>query len=470
MSLFTIGIYLLAMLAVGVANQRRVRAAEGFFVAERRGGGGLLAASLLATILGASATLGLAGRAATVGLPAAWWLLAGCAGLLLLAGWVAPRLRAYQVYTLPELLAAQYGSAGLRRLAGAVIVVAWLGVTAAQLVGTAQVLHQVAGGAAEVWTAVAAAVLIAYTVLGGQWAVLRTDAWQLLVMLLGFGVALLLAWGRVGGWDGLQGALPAELLRFPVNRHLPAGQVAGWLLLVGLPYAAGPDMVGRLLCARDLRAARQAALGAALGLLPAAFVVALLGLLAVALDPTAPSRQALLTVLVTGLPAWAAGWLAAALLAALMSSAATCLLTTATILVRDLARCPAERAVQRTRQAVLLVGLLALAVALGVDDIIGALLWAYGVYSGGLALPVLCGCATRRPPARAVWAAVVGGGGVALAGSATQHEWGLAALATNAALLLLLSLAALPHRRGSAGAPPGSAPPAPPAPPSSAPR
>ncbi len=452
MTLVMLGGYLLLMLLIGAVSAARAPQPDSFYVASRRGSAGLVASSLLATIIGASATLGLAANASRDGLVAAWWLLAGVAGLALLAGVFAPRIQAAGVYTLPALLARQYGDP-VRRVAGAVIAVAWLGVIAAQLVGIGAVLRAVAGGSGVAWTLGAAVVVVAYTALGGQLAVLRTDAWQLGLMLVGLGTAAALALGQVGGFAGLASRVPADLLRFPCNAAMPPLKVLGWLVVVGLPYAVGPDMVSRLLCARDGTTARRAAALAALALVPIALLLALLGVLARALDPAVEPREALLTVLGVALPGWAAGWLAAALLAALMSSASTCLLTTATILAIDLGSAPPGVAVRRTRWLIGLVGALATVVALGLDNLIAALLWAYSIYTGGLVVPVIAGFwadRLRLSPAGAL-AAMVAGGGVALAGASLHREWGLAALLVSA--LVLAAVSRLTCRSPRAAAP-----------------
>jgi len=273
--------------------------------------------------------------------------------------------------------------------------------------------------------------------MGGQFSVLRTDAWQLLLMVAGFAVALVYGLAAVGGPRGLAAALPADLLRFPCNAAMPPGKVATWLLVVGLPYAVGPDLVGRLLSARDPATARRAALLTAAALVPFAFGIATLGLIARAIDPGAPPKQALLTTLAGSLPPWAAGWLAAALLAAMMSSASTCLLTASTVLVAD-AFVVRGDLVRWTRLAVVIVGLAATGVALRLGDIIGALLWAYALFSGGVVAPVLLGRWRERLhlTAAGAVAAVLTGGAVALAGTALRHDWAVAAMALSALVLL----------------------------------
>jgi len=435
-------LYLVVMLALGAANARRAGTAAGFFVAGRQGSPALVASSLLATIVGASATTGLAARAFTAGLPAAWWLLVGVAGLLLSAFVFARRVRASGVYTLPELLEVQYGDGlPLRQVASALIVIAWLGVIAAQLVGSAAVLRQVCGSSGDGWLWGVATVLLGYTALGGQFSVLRTDAWQLALMLAGLAYAWAAGWRQVDGLAGLRAALPEEMLRFPVNEAMPAGQVLSWLLAVGLMYVVGPDMVSRLLCARDGQAARQAAGMAAVALVPIAFCVAGLGLLAKVVAPQAAPNEALLVSLGVTLPPWAMGWLAAALLAAMMSSGSACLLTAATILVVDVrgAAVDEARLVGRTRWAIVAIGLAATLLALRRQDIIGSLMFAYSIYAGGVVVPVLFGFWRERLglTAGGALAAVICGGGVALAGARTHHDWVVAAIGCATAALLL---------------------------------
>ncbi|MCE5274725.1 MAG: sodium:solute symporter family protein, partial [Deltaproteobacteria bacterium] len=97
------------MLGVGFTNSRRIRGIAGFYVSDRSGSALLISGSLLATIVGASQTLGLAGLGYARGLVGAWWMLVGSVGLFILTFRLAEKVRAAEVYTLPELLKRQYG-------------------------------------------------------------------------------------------------------------------------------------------------------------------------------------------------------------------------------------------------------------------------------------------------------------------------------------------------------------------------
>ena len=115
------------------------------------------------------------------------------------------------------------------------------------------------------------------------------------------------------------------------------------------------------------------------------------------------------------------GLVAAALLAAFMSSADTSLMTATSILTLDIYRKarPAtseEKLMALSRLFVLIIGLLALALAVSLPSIIKTLLIAYTVFTSGLLLPVIAGFYRERlglTPSGAL-AALLGGGVTAI--------------------------------------------------------
>ena len=128
MDLVVVSCFFVGMILIGALSYRRIKGIESFFVADRRGSHLLITGSLMATIVGGSSTIGMAGLGFEKGLVGAWWLLVGVVGLLVLAFSLAKRVRRYSLYTLPELLGDQYGS-GVKLVASVIICVAWLGST-----------------------------------------------------------------------------------------------------------------------------------------------------------------------------------------------------------------------------------------------------------------------------------------------------------------------------------------------------
>ena len=409
-------IYFLGMLAIGYASKAKAREPDDFFVAGRKGSSLFITGSLLATIIGGSATVGMAGLGFKQGLTGAWWLLVGSIGLTFLGLFFARRVRRLALYTLPELVETQYD----RKMALAtsiLIIVSWMGITAAQIIAAGKILGILGMGSPVLWMIIFTAIFVTYTVLGGQYAIIRTDTLQTLIIFIGIfgGLALLLS--RLGGWDGLRSALPPEQFAFPLSPQFGGMELVSLLLVVGLTYVVGPDMYSRLFCARDDKAARASSLWTALFIIPVAFAIVLIGMGAAALFPQIAPEQALPTVIKEVFPPFISAIVLAALLCAIMSSADTILLTASTILTIDIIGKFRPATNQRqilanSRWAIILLGACSLILALVLKGVISALLFAYTIYTCGVILPVIAGFFKDRLKVTPVGAlaALIGGG------------------------------------------------------------
>jgi len=393
--LVIIALYFLGMLAVGVVSRRKTKVADDFFVAGRRSSSLLITGSLLATIIGGSATVGMAGLGFKQGLTGAWWLLVGSIGLIFLGLFFARKIRNFALYTLPELIEKQYD----RRVALAasfLIVISWIGIVAAQIIAAGQILSILGMGSPVLWMLIFTAVFVTYTVLGGQYAIIRTDTLQTVIIFAGVfgGLALLLS--RLGGWEGLQSSLPPEQFAFPLSSQFGGTDLLTLLLLVGLTYTVGPDMYSRLFCARDDKTARASAFWTALLIIPIAFAITLIGMGAAAMFPEIAPEQALPMVIKEVFSPLLGGIVLAALLCAVMSSADTTLLSASTILMVDIVgwfrpSLNREKVIPRSRWVIVLLGICSLIAALALKGVISALLFAYTIYTTGVILPVIAG-------------------------------------------------------------------------------
>ncbi len=101
--------YAAVMLAVGLYHVRHVGSFREFVIAGGRQGSGLVTLSLLASMIGGSATLGLADLTLKLGFPAFWWLGVGSAGLLLQASLLSARVRNMGACTCPMWRALPWG-------------------------------------------------------------------------------------------------------------------------------------------------------------------------------------------------------------------------------------------------------------------------------------------------------------------------------------------------------------------------
>jgi SSS family solute:Na+ symporter len=419
-----IGFYFLVMIAIGIYAFKRNEASgsNGFFVAGRKAGISLVTGSLAATFIGSSVVIGMVGSGYSIGLPGVWWLLVGAIGLIVLGLFLAKKVRRVGVYTLPELLEKQYGS-NAKLLASLVIVVSWIAICAAQILAAGNVLHAlIPSWDARALMAICAAVFVIYTVLGGQYSIIRTDLVQLIILVVGLVVTLGLVMHDVGGIGGLKDSLASDYFSFPVNSSFGWYNLVVFLILTGSVYVVGPDMYSRLFCARDEKVARTSAFSAALVAVPVAFIVVLIGMGAKALFPgISPSDQVFPTLIQQLLPIGVSGLVVAALLAALMSSADTVILTTSTILCVDVGgrvfpNLDERKKLLITKIGVVVIGVLALLIAMQMKGIINTLLYSYTIFTSGIVIPVVAGFYKDklRVNSWGAMAAIVGGGGTAL--------------------------------------------------------
>jgi len=443
--------YAALMLGIGVLGLARVRTAEDYLVAGRRGRGLAVGGSLAATILGASATLGLAGLAYRRGLTGSWWLLVGALGLTGLLFLVRPA-RAHPVFSLPGLLGHWYGPV-MRRVAAAFIALAWLGIVGAQVSASGRLLAAFLGGRYPLWALAAGGLFVLYTVLGGQVSVIGTDLPQLLFVVIGLAGSAVFGLRAAGGIRGLNTSLDPGFFSFPLSPGFSASDLALLALVVGSTYLTGPDMLSRLFCSRDDSSARRGIALSIAVIVPLAFLIALLGMLARVLYPGSSPEAALPLLMKGTLPPLAAGLAVLALLSAFLSSADTTLLTLATVLAVDLAGLDLDRLGTR-RSLGLLRGLTALAgagavlVGLYSGGIIPSLLLAYTVFSGGLFVPILAGLVGKPLRPAAAIAATLAGGALALAGKLLGRDPLIAAgFAVSLAVWLADGLLAAAGRR-----------------------
>ncbi len=414
--LLVIGGYFTVMLLVGWRARRG--SAEAYWVAERRHRTFPVAASLVATIFGASATLGIIGLGYSRGLTGAWWSLMGGLALIPFAILLAGRIRRLEVYTLPDILGRAYGSR-VSVAAALIIGLAWCGVVAAQMVAGGLLLSGVFSISLQPALALVAAVFILYTLWGGQTSVMRTDSWQIFLFVGGILACLILVLLSGSAGEGWWKTVPAGHWSFPVSGTFGWTQLlVVYPVIVGMPYLVGPDIYSRVLCARDEGSARRAALIAALLVVPLSLLLALLGLLVAARFPGLPPEAALPTALSSLAPEGLRGLIVVGLLGAVMSSADTTLLSASTIFSLNVVTPLRSRdagsgqQLRTTRVFVVLVGTLAWAVAAFQEGIIASLLLAYTVFVGGVALPTLAGFWRTRlgvTSGGAFWAVVMGG-------------------------------------------------------------
>ena len=376
-------LYGAAVLLVGFFSARDASRSEDAFLVGDRGFSAFTTwAALSSTVIGGSTTLVLAALVSAVGLPALWLDLAGALGLLALGLFLAPRVRASGATTIAEVIGRTYGP-GVRKIAALLVVLAEIVWFALLTEATETVVVATTPWEPTRVLIVTAALFVTYTALGGQRAVVRTDLLQFGLMATGLlAVAFPLAISTL-----VEAPVPADLLHFPTGPRFSWGDVFALLVLVGLPHAVGSDVWAKLLSARDERAARRAALGAAASKLAFGLATAAIALAGVARGIGGPKAELFPRTVFLLAGSALAPLLLVALVATMQSSADSVLLSAAAATSHDLLG--PKAGVGASRLAVVAYGGLGLAVALVLRDLIETFRLGYTLFASGLILPAL---------------------------------------------------------------------------------
>lgn len=372
-------VYLVLLFIIGgFFFKNNPRNYSNFIIAGHRRGQILVLFSLMATMIGGSATFGIASQGWHIGFPAFWWLGVGSVGLFLQSILISEKVRKIEANTLPQVADITVGKKA-RLILSAVIVISWLGVIAGQFAALGQVVPLFVGSSrTELCIFFAAAIVIAFTTAGGQFSVMRTDTLMFLFIFLStLAAAVCLA------LKGDNSVLIGEIHAF--NDAFSPFDLLILLFVIGGTYFIGPDVLSRSMAAKDGITAKKASLFAAVVLLVFNGLMIFI-ILWVRENASIPEGTNPLVYLINNtFSPWISIFFSLGLISALLSSASTCLITTAGIIQNDLI---CKESVRSMRCFVLLIGIIATVLALTNSNIISLLTGAYSVYAPGLVFPL----------------------------------------------------------------------------------
>jgi len=221
-TLVCVGLYAAACVAVGLWALRRTRSPRDFFVAGRDLGIWVSGIALFSSTLSGFGFVGGPGLVYRMGMTSVWMVLTSVTGYVLTFALLGKRLRliaeARDTVSLPDAVAARYGSETTRLLTALAIVLGVLGYLATQILAMATVLQRVLGDALSaapvplaLCVAISCALLAFYCVTGGIIASVYTDVFQGAIMVVAAVLVFLAAQQSVeGGFAGMSAAFLAD--------------------------------------------------------------------------------------------------------------------------------------------------------------------------------------------------------------------------------------------------------------------
>lgn len=325
-------------------TRKKSTTTEDYFLAGRNVGWFVIGASIFASNIGSEHVVGLAGTGAESGMPMAHYELH--AWIVLLLGWFfLPFYMRSGAFTMPEFLEKRFDGRSrwflsLFSIAGYVLTKVSVTIYAGGIV-----VSQLLGIGFLEGAIIIVVITGLYTIIGGMRAVIYTEAFQTIILLLGSMVITIMGLYAVGGWSELKATAgsshfnmwrPSSDAQFPWTGMLFGGTIVGiWY------WCTDQYIVQRTLAAQNIKIGRRGAIfGAYLKLTPI-FIFLIPGIIAYALKKKGiitygKSDEVFPTLVKYLLPAGLKGLVAGGLMAALMSSLASVFNSASTLFTVDI--------------------------------------------------------------------------------------------------------------------------------------
>lgn len=407
LDIIVFAVYGIAILGIGFYYYRKNKSTEDYYVGGRDMKSLHIGLSVVATDVGGGFSIGLGGLGFAIGLSGSWMLFTGLLGAWLSAVLLIPTVikhgKQFGLLTFPQLLEKNFGKS-VAVMAGFISFIGYLGFTSSQfLAGAKLAVGTVSGVSINEALLVMGGIAIVYTVFGGLKAVIYTDTFQWLVLMVGLiFVGIPLSIHAVGGIDAIREALPASYLSLSSITWV---KFANWLITIIPIWFVGMTLYQRIYACRDEKTAKKAWFIAGLFEYPVmAFMGVLLGLIArVAAiqglfapegftDPSMMDAEIGLPMLIKySLPTGLLGLMLAAYFSAIMSTADSCLLAASGNFTSDILGLKSDdkRSMKLSQIVTFVAGGVAILLGTQMQNVLDLMLLSYAFMVSGLFVPVL---------------------------------------------------------------------------------
>jgi SSS family solute:Na+ symporter/sodium/proline symporter len=415
--------YPLILLGISVWRSRSVKSHADFMVAGRSVPVALLVGTLVCTWIGSGSLFGGAGLAYRSGISQLWFSSGAWVGLIV-AYFIAGRVRRIAQYTVPDLLEQRY-NAGSRLFGTLAIVLAYVTIAAYQFRGGGWILTIVTDGYIDPQTGmyITAAVIILFTVLAGMVSIVTVDIFNGIIITVGVLFALPYMVFELGGVGQVIAKIPEHHVTLLGDHNIL------WVFGVAMPtfllILGESGMYQKFFSAKNDKAARRAVIGMVVGIMVIETALALLAITGRAAFPNlmeetsivgrAASETIILHLARHSLPVLAGALLLAAAIAIVLSTGNTFLLVPSTNVSRDIyerflnPEASESRKLWVQRVSIALFGVMGLILINFFPTVLSMALYAYSLVGASLTPALLAAFLWKRVTPQGGLACIVGG-------------------------------------------------------------
>jgi SSS family solute:Na+ symporter len=324
---------ILLITGVGIYSGRRVNSSGDFSTGGRKAGVGIVAGSIIGTLVGGSSTIGTAQLAFTYGFSAWWFTLGGGIACLILALKFAKPLYNSGINTLPQVFAREYGRKS-STVSTVLMSVGSLFSIIAQLLAGMALITSVSSIGSVPSTIVVVTLMLVYVIFGGVWGaglvgIAKTVLLYGTVIVCGF-LALRLG----GGISAFTAALPHAKYFNLLARGTFVDLGAGISLIFGVITTQA--YIQAIISAKSIKLSKA-------GALVSAFLIPIIGIAGIFVgmymkinSPDLSPAKALPTFIMQNTPPIVAGIIMATLLVTLVGTGAGVALGVSSMICNDI--------------------------------------------------------------------------------------------------------------------------------------
>ncbi|TXL66803.1 sodium/proline symporter [Cerasibacillus terrae] len=422
-------IYLFTLLCIGVYFSRKAsKSPESYLLGGRNVGPAVTALTMQSTSMSGFMFLGGPALAFQHGWYAILYAVGDAGGGIINLSVLGKRMRRMSellgALSPIEYLEKRFKSMAVGIVASVIATIFLFAYVFAQFLAAGKALESLTGWSYEWAVIIGVGIIIIYTVAGGYLAVVWTDFFQAIVMLLGVAFLLIVGFGYVGGLSGLNqslGEIDPSYLSIWGKDYVYYGQwgvILGSSLIYMIGYMGLPHVVVRHMSMKSTKTVKSATLWAAIYNQLFAYAPYLLGFMGIILLPNLSDPEMVIpTLAYTFFPAFLAAILLSAVMAAIMSTSDSILMQAGTILSRDVyqryinKKASHSRVIFVSRLSVLFAGVIGIIVAIiQPPKVFDLVVFAFGTLGNSFMVSYIAAVYWKKANSTGVLCSMIGGG------------------------------------------------------------
>lgn len=400
--------YLVILLTVGVFLAKYIKSKEDFLVAGRKLTAPVLVGTLLATWIGSGDIFSVSDLSYHHGYSSLIGSAGGWLGIII-AYFIAGRVRRFGQFTVPDILEARYNQ-WARLLATITTVIAYVVIVSYQFRGGGWVINIITEGKISYQAAmiIMAGFVILYTLTAGMLSVAYLDIINGIIIIGGVFLAIPFLINSAGGIATITTNLPARA--HPILGNMSLTTAMGYFIPTLLLALGNANMYQRFFSAKNEKEAKKSVIGWVIGVIILGIAIQSLAVIGSSMFKGLSKVEAgkiILLVAHKGVPLIIGCLLIAAIIAVVISTANSFLLVPATNVMRDIVqrfikpKISDKSMVLGTRVTLVILGILSYLLIGFFPRILQAAYAAYTIYGAGLTPAIMATFFWKRATTKA---------------------------------------------------------------------